>query len=192
MSENHSLEPCTRKLPMPRWLQNDCELYRMSVAQALDIAAAQFGVSLKQLRTHMAAVGFEPKFPFPYEHVKREVERLMKEPTCSNVGFTFMETRLRQVGIMARPTQVKRALKELNPEAHRKRAKAAAKVRYTYNVKGPRSLYHADAHEKIAKLFGIWVHGMIDGYSRFLIYLEARPNKRAAVVRDLFVKGACL
>ena len=32
---------------------------------------------------------------------------------------------------------------------------------------------------------GIWIHGYIDGYSRFVIYLEARLNKLSETVRGI-------
>merc|ERR1712216_481499 len=119
----------------------------------------------------MNAVGFSPKHPVDYEMVKEAVRELMKDPCCDTAGAVFMETRLRTAGIVARPVLVKRALRELDPDAHKRRAKDAAKLRCQYNVKGPRSLYHCDGHEKLAKLWNIWIHGCIDGYSRFLVYL---------------------
>jgi len=33
---------------------------------------------------------------------------------------------------------------------------------------------------------GIWIHGCIDGYSRFLVYLEARLDKQSETVRRIF------
>lgn len=53
-----------------------------------------------------------------------------------------------------------------------------------------RSLYHCDAHEKIAKLFGIWIHGCVDGYSRYIVYLRAATDKKSQTVEDIFV-DAC-
>ena len=70
------------------------------------------------------------------------------------------------------------------------RRAAVQKALYEYRVAGPRSVYHCDAHEKLAKLWGFWIHLCIDGYSRFIIYLTVAPNKRAETVRDIFV-GAC-
>jgi hypothetical protein len=53
-----------------------------------------------------------------------------------------------------------------------------------------RSLYHCDGHEKMAKVYGIWVHGGIDGYSRFVLYMKATANKYPETVRDCYV-AAC-
>ena len=37
--------------------------------------------------------------------------------------------------------------------------------------------------------WGIWVHGGIDGYSRYVIYLEATTNKKPGTVNTIFVKA---
>jgi hypothetical protein len=50
-------------------------------------------------------------------------------------------------------------------------------------------MYHMDGHEKIAKVYGIWVHGGIDGYSRFIVYLRAATNKFAETVRAIYREG---
>ena len=166
------------------------EMYHLPVCASVVALAAALGLSTGALRRHMRKVNFSPKHPVPYEEVKAAVSRLMSEPCCDLAGATFMETRLRtECGIVARPALVGRALKELNPEGNAKRAKEAAKTRYQYTVGGPRGMYHMDGHEKIAKLWGIWVHGGIDGYSRFIIYLKAATNKRPETVRSIYVSG---
>ena len=55
---------------------------------------------------------------------------------------------------------------------------------------GPRSLYHCDAHEKLAKIWGFWVHLCIDGYSRLILYLVVTTDKKPASVRRIF-REAC-
>lgn len=45
-----------------------------------------------------------------------------------------------------------------------------------------------DANEKL-KPWGIWVHGCIDGDSRYVVYLEARSNKTSATVTRIFKEG---
>ena len=91
--------------------------------------------------------------------------------------LSFAEAELRRLfGIVVSTRQIKRCLAQVDPEGRRVRAKEAARLRYQYNVPGPRSLYHADAHEKLAKIWGIWLHLCIDGYSRFIIYLVAQQT----------------
>jgi len=50
-------------------------------------------------------------------------------------------------------------------------------------------LYHLDAHEKLAKVWGFWIHGAIDGYSRKIIYLRVSDNKRSETVEKIFLEA---
>ena len=93
-------------------------------------------------------------------------------------------------GVHVRPTLVRRLLAELDPSgSQRGIRKLRRRLRPQYNVAGPRSLYHCDAHEKLAHKWLIWFHGCVDGHSRKVIYLQARDNKRSAVVRDIYLDG---
>lgn len=118
------------------------------------------------------------------------LESLQGTVSCSGVGVSFALARLKtEKGIVARASTVHKALRELDPDGHKKRAKEAAKTQYSYNVAGPRSLYHADAHEKVAKIWGFWFHLLIDGYSRYIIYLTVATDKLADTVRAIFVEA---
>ena len=41
---------------------------------------------------------------------------------------------------------------------------------------------------RCVRVSGIWIHGCIDGYSRYLVYLEARLDKESETVRSIFVQ----
>lgn len=162
----------------------------MTVKNARAHAAACLHTSEWKLRRHMKDVGFDPLRPIAYEDVKHKVELAMLDPCCDTAGATFMETRLRtEFGLVARKCDVSRALRELDPHGTQRRAKDAAKIRSQYKVSGPRGLYHCDAHEKIAKLYSMWIHGCIDGYSRHIIYLRVTPDKKPETVENIFVEG---
>ena len=100
------------------------------------------------------------------------------------------QARLRNRGVYARHELIRRCLRTVDPHGTRERAKETQKTRYRYCVPGPRSLYHADAHEKLAKIWALWLHLVLDGYSRKILSLRAEPNKHATVVGRHFV-GAC-
>jgi hypothetical protein len=170
--------------------RGDASLHRLPVSDALVVLAGELGISINALRRHMRAVGFAPKHPFTGDQVLAALERLFIDPCCNSFGVTFAEGSLRsEFGMVVRRSQIRSCLKQLDPEGHRARAKQAAKTSFEYNVPGPRSLYHADGHEKIAKLWGIWIHGCIDGYSRYIVYLVAASDKLATTVRDIFVEA---
>mmetsp|Transcript_3201 Transcript_3201/g.6927 ORF Transcript_3201/g.6927 Transcript_3201/m.6927 type:complete len:584 (-) Transcript_3201:110-1861(-) len=149
------------------------------------------GVSTGRLRRHFRTIGFSPPEPDGFEAVEKALLELLEDVDCRKVGVPFALARLQsERGIVARPAHVHRVLSAYDPEGHRKRKQEAAKTQYVYNVAGPRSLYHADAHEKLAKIWGIWLHLLIDGYSRYIIYLYVAPNKLASTVRAKF-REAC-
>lgn len=55
---------------------------------------------------------------------------------------------------------------------------------------GPNSLLHVDGWDKLGKLFGIYVHGCIDGFSRYIIWLGAsNSNKDPRVAAYYFLKS---
>ena len=153
--------------------------------------ANRYGVCPQTIRNHLAALGFQRTRPgLPDDVVRDALLQLTQRGWCSNIGLTFAEAELRRLfGIVVSTRQIKRCLAQVDPEGRRVRAKEAARLRYQYNVPGPRSLYHADAHEKLAKIWGIWIHLCIDGYSRFIIYLVATTDKRADTVQAIFVEG---
>lgn len=60
--------------------------------------------------------------------------------------------------------------------------------RAAYSVAGPNSLWHIDGNLKLRE-YGFVLHGAIDGFSRYLIYVEATLNNRAATVLNAFLRG---
>ena len=153
--------------------------------------AAGLAVSCSTLRRHFAAVGFSPGDPHGYETVLAALQGLLANVDMRNVGVTFATGLLQaECGVIARPAHVRRALRVLDPANHEKRAKEASKTQYIYDVGGPRSLYHCDAHEKLAKIWGFWEHLGIDGYSRRILWLTVKLDKRSESVRAIF-REAC-
>jgi hypothetical protein len=68
---------------------------------------------------------------------------------CCKVGVTFAETQLRvKYGMVCRTSQLRRVLAKIDPEGVRRHKKRTEKKEFEYDVKGPRSLYHLDGHEK--------------------------------------------
>ena len=156
----------------------------------VDALAKRYGICARTMRSHLAAVGFRPEPVADDAPVMEALSKLVQRGWCSNIGVGFAEACLRrEFGILASAKQIRRCLRVLDPASHKLRAKAAAKTKYRYTVGGPRSLYHADAHEKLAKIWGMWIHLLIDGYSRYILYLTVTTDKLAETVRQLFVQA---
>lgn len=152
--------------------------------------AAHLGIGLRTLQRHMAALGFSPKLEADDEPIVEALRELLSRGWCSNVGSNFASSLLKtKYGIYATQHRITRCLQLLDPQAVRRRAKEVAKTKFVYSVPGPRSLYHIDAHEKLAKIWGIWIHICIDGYSRFIVYLAVTIDKYAETVRQVFLEA---
>jgi AraC-like DNA-binding protein len=158
--------------------------------------SVRLGCSPRALRYHFNRVGFICPFhggqqqPVDDETVISALAEISERGYCSKLGHTFADSDLRvHFGIYASKKQIKRCLRLADPDNVRQRARKAAAMRYVYSVGGPRSLYHCDAHEKLAKLWGIWIHVCIDGYSRYIIYLKVTTDKASETVRQIFVEG---
>ncbi|KAL0565395.1 hypothetical protein V5O48_016624, partial [Marasmius crinis-equi] len=61
-------------------------------------------------------------------------------------------------------------------------------LRKPYHVKRPNALWHIDGHHKLI-LWGIVVHGIVDGYSHMVVGIEAQDNNRATTVLNLELKA---
>ena len=148
----------TFKWLQDRWTSEEYAkpLHRMlRVADARKMLAMELGVSDRALEVHMKTVGFNCMNPYTDEEVGACLRFILLSAWCCKIGVGFAETRLRQkFGMVVRRRQISRVLKDLDPEGVRRRTRKGRKKKGAYNVKGPRSLYHLDAHEKLAKLWG--------------------------------------
>jgi len=173
------------------WVKNDnLALYAMPVATAREVLAAELGVSTAVLNKHMAKVSFDCVNPWTLEEVCKCMREIQLQGWCRRVGATFACTQLRiKYGMFVREHFVRQALRLTAPLFVRDRATKVKKKKSSYDVKGPRSLYHADAHEKLAKIWGFWIHGCLDGFSRWIVYLKVDKTKLAEVVRKIYVEA---
>jgi len=157
--------------------------------RTIDLAMS-LGVGIRTLQLHFEKLGFSPKVAPDDGPVLEALEAISSRGWCSNLGVSFAWGELRtHFGIYATYHQIRRCLKTLDPEGVRRRAWEAAKTKFVYSVPGPRSLYHIDAHEKLAKIWGIWIHICVDGYSRFIVYLKVSTDKYAETVRQIFMEA---
>ena len=146
------------------WLQQTpwlpaCDLleewWRLNPGITTSALAIVLGLSSTTLRRHMRRVGFRPSAGrlASNKELLRAVKIIKARKVMFSLGRTFMEGALRnEFRMCATDRQIRDALRTVDPVGSRKRAKQAGKARRSYSVAGPRSLYHADAHEKIARL----------------------------------------
>ena len=83
--------------------------------------------------------------------------------------------------------QVRRLMRELDPDGTRLRASVMRKRR-VYKVPFPNSLWHIDGQHKLIR-WKFVIHGGVDGYSRACVFMHASDNNRAETVERLFLNA---
>ena len=83
-----------------------------------------------------------------------------------NSGIRYLHGYLRSQGLRIQYKRLVRAIERVDRlgQALRRRT-AAKKVQTEYDVPRPNALWHIDGHHKLI-LWGIVIHGVVDGYSR--------------------------
>ena len=96
------------------------------------------------------------------------------EGSGSLLGYSSVHQRLRSRGIVTDRESVRICMKILDPAgvSLRKQHKLA---RRSYCNKGPNYLWHIDGNDKL-KPFGLCIHGVIDGFSRKVLWLNVSPS----------------
>ncbi|KAJ3335062.1 hypothetical protein HDU93_006579 [Gonapodya sp. JEL0774] len=83
--------------------------------------------------------------------------------------------------------RIRRSLRRVDSEGVEGRSHYTI-ARRRYHVSGPNALWHTDGNHKL-NAYGFVIHGCIDGYSRYIVYLEAATNNRASTVLCIFRQG---
>ena len=93
----------------------------------------------------------------------------------SSIGYRQMHQRLIvDHSLVVNRETVRIILKRLDPEGVSLRSRHAFRPRL-YSVKCPNYMWHLNGYDKL-KPFGFAVHGVIDGYSRRILWLEVGPS----------------
>lgn len=95
---------------------------------------------------------------------------------CKDIaGYIYGQDTIRQI------------IKLIDPQGVELR-RAQRLRRRQYNTKGPNALWHMDSYDKL-KPYGIGINGCIDGFSRFVIWMEAYiTNNYPKVVADYYIQ----
>ena len=128
----------------------------------------------------------------PLEEVRNDREIItnaVKEEISesgADVGYRRIHRALKSQGFICRRDDVRQIIKQLNPEVVELR-KRRRLHRRRYISEGPNYTWHIDGHDKL-KPFGFSIHGCIDGFSRYLIWLEVSiTNKKPEVIARYYL-----
>ena len=99
-------------------------------------------------------------------------------------GQSILLGHLLSIGIRVQRHRVRSSMDRVDPLRKELRWHQTISRR-SYSVPGPNSLWHIDGHHSLIR-WRFVVHGCTDGYSRYLVYLDAATNNRADTVFGLF------
>ncbi|WAR13553.1 hypothetical protein MAR_027733, partial [Mya arenaria] len=94
-------------------------------------------------------------------------------------------------GLKVQELRVRQVVRECDPcgVLFRKVFLTSCRIqRRTYSVSGPQALWHIDGNHKLIR-WRLVIHGGIDGYSRFPVYLNVSNNNRADTVLYAFLEA---
>jgi hypothetical protein len=139
----------------------------MSAKRNLHITklADAIGLSRHTLRSRLREAGIELKFAAlsdadldllvrTYRHVK------------PNSGIRYLIGFLRSHGLRVQKARIRRSILRVDGIGRVLRQRTAIRRR-KYKVARPNALWHVDGHHKLI-LWGIVIHGIVDGYSRMV------------------------
>ena len=104
----------------------------------------------------------------------------------TDIGYRRIHKALKSKGYICRRDDVSQIFKQLNPDSVKLRKHRRLHCR-RYVANGPNFVWHLDGHDKL-KPFGFSIHGCIDGFSRYLIWLEvASSNKKPELIAKFYL-----
>ncbi|XP_061096945.1 uncharacterized protein LOC133127793 [Conger conger] len=100
-------------------------------------------------------------------------------------GYRWLHLRAIQMGFVVQQDTIRQIIQLIDPQGVDLR-RAQRLRRRQYNTKGPNALWHMDSYDKL-KPYGIGINGCIDGFSRFVVWMEA-TNNDPKVIADYYMK----
>lgn len=168
------------------------DLFKLGLGQeeicAVLLTRFHYNLSVRHLRRILARLQLYRRKDFTnlnevVEFLQRQIER-----SGQLHGYRFMHLKCITHGLVVSRETVRVLLGILDPEGVEVR-KSRRLVRRRYSVKGPNSLWHLDSYDKL-KPFGIGINGCIDGFSRYIVWLEAyRTNNDPAVIGGYYIRA---
>ncbi|KAF8832719.1 hypothetical protein HHX47_DHR1001651 [Lentinula edodes] len=173
-----------RKLIAPRLLQEATNGARRVTLTKL---ASCLGIHRQTLRTHLKENSIDYRFcPITNADLDKLTKRFKETNPASGLGYVMGF--LRQKGYRLQRQRVKDSLKRVDRLGSRLRRRLTIS-RGLYKVPRPHALWHLDGHHKLI-FWGIVIHGIVDGYSRTVVGLQASSNNKASTVLNLFTEAA--
>lgn len=153
--------------------------------------AELYGVSLRTVSTWHSNSGCCKRIRQESEDIigSRQAMQELMGGIGATWGRRMWAGHLRALGLRVRMETVRSLLLELNPHGNAIRLQRKL-VRRQYRVRGPNALWHVDGNHKL-KPWGFFIHGAIDGGTRFLLYLYLSTRNTSATALKPY-RAACV
>ena len=166
-------------------------LFSLSLSQAEILAVLEerfdIRISARHLRRILARLNLHRRRFSDIEHVIDFIETQLSTSGQLH-GYRFMHLKCLSHGLVVSRETVRIILSNLDPEGVELR-KARRLVRRRYVSKGPNYTWHMDGYDKLSP-YGICINGCIDGFSRYILWLEAnKTNSDPSVIGGYFVEA---
>ncbi|XP_035990558.1 uncharacterized protein LOC118562959 [Fundulus heteroclitus] len=144
-------------------------------------------LSIRTLKRHCRELGlFRRKHHSDLNDVKAFLQQELQHDGQMQ-GYRWLHLRAVQNGLVVQQDTIRQIIKFLDPEGVELRRTRRLRRRQ-YNTKGPNALWHMDSYDKL-KPYGIGINGCIDGFSRFVLWMEAyTTNNDPKVVANYFIE----
>lgn len=135
--------------------------------------ASLLGIHRNTLSRKMKEMGIEREFSNLNDEELDGIVQQFQEARPDS-GKSYLTGELRSQGFRIQRSRIRDSVKRVNPIAPVLRQTLTIQRR-EYEVPRPNALWHLDGHHKLIK-YGIVIHGVVDGYSRYVRQLHLLVN----------------
>ncbi|KAL0564068.1 hypothetical protein V5O48_017987, partial [Marasmius crinis-equi] len=177
----------TGKSGRPR-LAIDADFLKEAMAPGLSLklcdVAKSLGICVNTLKSRLREAGIDYKFSNISDV---DLDAITREYRTTKVGsgIRYLVGHIRSVyNLRVQRHRIYDSTKRVDGLGIVLRSPGAPVSRKPYKVQRPLALFHIDGHCKII-LWGIVIHGIVDGYSHMIVGFGAHDNNRATTVLEL-------
>uniref|UniRef100_A0A0W0G1F3 Integrase core domain-containing protein n=1 Tax=Moniliophthora roreri TaxID=221103 RepID=A0A0W0G1F3_MONRR len=173
-----------KKIPNPfllrKAMDSSCRISKSELARTIKL-------SWESLLKYMKKFSIESRYSSitdkGLDNIAREVRGSQPE-----TGHWYLAGHLSSAGIKVQKERIRQALICVDPIGQAIRNKETAED-HMYCVPRPNAMWHIDRHHKLIR-WGFVIHGIIDGFCRTVVGLQASTNNRAStVLKDMRLFG---
>ena len=103
-------------------------------------------------------------------------------------GYKWLHLKCLHQGLVVTQEDIRILLNVMDPEGVALRRRKRLRRRQ-YRSRGPNDCWHTDGYDKLTP-YGINIHGCIDGFSRYIIWLNAyKTNRNPRIISGYYIKA---